>query len=316
MADKRIIAVLGATGAQGGSLVRAIQRDSGGPFTARALTRNPESDKARQIADTGAEVVQADIDNVESLKRAFRGVHGAFCVTFYWEHFSADREIAEARLMAEAARDAGVRHVIWSTLEDTRRWVPLEDSRMPTLEGRFKVPHLDGKGEADHLFTDAGVPTTFLLTSFYWENFIYFGLGPRKGPDGVLAITLPMGDRRLPGICAEDIGRCAYGLFKRGDEFIGRRVGIAGGHPTGAEMAASLGRALEREVRYNDVPPDVYRSFDFPGAVELGNMFQFKRDFNADYCGARSLEFSRSLNPELQDFETWAMRNRERIPIE
>ena len=316
MTDKTIIAVVGATGAQGGGLVRAILADRSGRFRARALTRNVQSDKAKALADAGAEVVAADVDDPGSLRRAFAGAHGAFCVTFFWDHFSPEKELAQAGNMAEAAKQAGVQHVIWSTLEDTRRFVPLDDDRMPTLQGRYKVPHYDAKGEADALFTQAGVPTTFLLTSFYWENFIYFGSGPKRGPDGKLALVMPLGDKKLPSIAAEDIGKCALAIFQRGREFIGKTVGIAGGHPTGAEMAAALTRALGETVVYQDVPPEVYRSFGFPGADDLGNMFQFKRDFNDYYCGARSLEFSRSLNPELQTLEQWLAQNAGKIPIE
>ena len=206
--------------------------------------------------------------------------------------------------------------MIWSTLEDTRRWVPLSDNRMPTLMGKYKVPHFDAKGEADHLFTDLGVPTTILLTSFYWDNFIYFGMGPKKGPDGKLAITLPMGDKKLPGIAAEDIGRCAYGIFKRGSEFIGKTVAIAGEHLTGSQMAAAFSKALGKEVVYNAVPPEVYRSFGFPGAEDLGNMFQFKRDFEEYFCGVRDLSVARSLNPSLQTFDQWLAHNKSLIPVE
>ncbi|MDP2996467.1 MAG: NmrA family NAD(P)-binding protein, partial [Bryobacterales bacterium] len=249
-------------------------------------------------------------------KRAFTGAYGAYCVTFFWAHFSPEKEVAEAAAMARAAKRAGVEHVIWSTLEDTRRWVPVDDNRMPTLMGKYKVPHFDAKGEANYLFTGFGVPTTFLLTSFYWDNLIAFGMGPRKGPDGKLAITLPMGDKKLPGIVAQDIGRCAYGIFKKGREFIGKTVGVAGEHLTGAQMAASLTRALGQEVRYNDVPPEVYRGFGFPGAEDLGNMFQFKRDFEEYFCGARNLAVSRALNPALQTFDGWLAQNGSRIPLE
>jgi uncharacterized protein YbjT (DUF2867 family) len=144
---------------------------------------------------------------------------------------------------------------------------------------------------------------------------IYFGMGPKRGPDGVLAITLPMDDKKLPALGVEDIGKCAYAILKRGGEFIGKTVGIAGDYPTGAQMAASLTKALGQEVRYNSVPPEVFRSFGFPGADDLGNMFQFKRDFNEMYCAARSLEFSRSLNPAMLDFDAWLAQNKDRIPI-
>jgi len=316
MSEKKIIAVVGATGAQGGGLARAILSDPGGEFAVRALTRDPTTPAARELAGLGAEVVRADVDDPASLRSAFRGAHGAFCVTFFWAHLSPERELTEARAMAEAARETGVRHAIWSTLEDTRKWVPLSDPRMPTLQGKYKVPHLDAKGEADAFFAAAGVPTTYLLTSFYWDNFIHFGMGPKRGPDGQLALTLPMGNAKLPGIAAEDIGRCAYGVFRKGADLVGKRVGIAGEHLTGAEMAAVMSRALAQPVRYQDVSPDVYRGFGFPGADDLGNMFQFKRDFERDYCAARNPEVARSLNPSLQTFEAWLARNAARIPID
>ncbi len=316
MIGNKTIAVLGATGSQGGGLIRSILNDAGGGFRARAVVRNVNSDKARELARLGAAVVPANVDDVESLKRAFQGAYGAYCVTFFWEHMSPEKELAHATAQAEAAKQAGLKHVIWSTLEDTRRWIPLSDNRMPTLMNKYKVPHFDAKGEADQIFRRIGVPTTFLLTSFYWDNLIHFGMGPRKGPDGKLAITFPMGDRRLPGIAAEDIGRCAYGIFKRGDEFIGKTVGIAGEHLTMAQMAASLSKALGREVRYNEVAPEVYRGFGFPGADDLGNMFQFNRDFDQAFCAARRLDLSRDLNPSLQTFDQWLERNKGRIPLE
>jgi len=316
VADKKIIAVMGATGAQGGGLVRAILMDKSGLFAARALTRDVKADQGRTLAAQGAEVVAADLDDLESLKRAFAGAHGAYCVTFFWAHFSPEKEIAGARAMAQAARHAGVQHAIWSTFEDTRKWIPLSDDRMPTLMGKYKVPHFDSKAEANAAFTELGVPTTFLLTSFYWENLIAFGMGPRKGSDGKLVFTLPMGDKKLPGMTAEDIGKCAYGIFQRGSEFIGKTVGVAGEHLTGTQMAASLAKALGQEVRYNSVTPDAYRSLGFPGAEDLGNMFQFKRDFEKDYCGARNLDVARALNPALQTFDQWLAQNKSRIPLE
>ena len=312
--SKKVIAVVGATGAQGGGLVRAIQSDAGGGFIARALTRDADSDKAKELAKLGAEVVAADVDDAESLKMAFAGAYGAFCVTFYWAHFSPERELAQATAMAQAAAHAGLQHVIWSTLENTRQWVPLDDDRMPTLMGKYKVPHFDAKGEANQVFTDLGLPVTFLLRSFYWDNFIYFGMGPKNGPDGTPAITLPIGRARLPGIAAEDIGKCAYGIFKNPGAYIGKTVGVAGEHLTGGETAAAFTSALGEEVMYNSVPPEVYRGFGFPGADDLGNMFQFKRDFEQHFCGARSVEVSRSLNPELQTFAGWLARNKDRIP--
>jgi uncharacterized protein YbjT (DUF2867 family) len=315
MADRRVIAVVGATGAQGGGLVRAILADPSGMFTARAITRDVNSDKARELASLGAEVVAADLHDPASVERAFAGAFGAYCVTFFWAHFSPEQEMAEAQAMAQAAAKAGLQHVIWSTLEDSRLRVPLDDDRMPTLMGRYKVPHFDAKGESDRFFTESGVPTTCLLTSFYWDNFIYFGAGPQRGPDGSLALVMPMADQPLPGIAAADIGRCALGIFKAGKLHRGRTVGIAGEHLTGAQMAEKLGRALGEPVHYQAVPPAVYRGFGFPGAEDLGNMFQFNAEFSEEFCAARPIALSRELNPALQTLDQWLAANATKIPL-
>jgi len=201
MADKKIIAVVGATGAQGSGLVRAILSDPSGGFVARALTRDVNSDKAKELSKLGAEVVAADVYDEESLKLAFKGAYGVYCVTFFWAHFSPEKEMAD-------------------------------------------------------------------------------------------------------------------GIFKKGREYAGKTVGIAGEHLTGARMAASFTAALGQEVRYKEVSPEVYRSFGFPGAEDLGNMFQFKRDFEQVFCGARNLEVARALNPALQTFDKWLARNKSRIPLE
>jgi uncharacterized protein YbjT (DUF2867 family) len=316
MEDKKVIAVVGATGAQGSGLVRAILGDPHGGFAVRALTRDPNSASAKALAAAGAEVVTADVDDPESLKRAFAGAYGAYCVTFFWAHFSPEKELAQAAAMAEAARSAGLRHVIWSTLEDTRTLVPLSDDRMPTLQAKYKVPHFDAKGEADHFFRNAGVPTTFLLASFYWDNFIHFGSGPKKGPDGDYLLTLPIGREKMAGIAAEDIGKCAYGIFTRGDDFVGQTIGVAGEHLTGDEMAARMSAAIGKTVRYNEVSPATFRSFGFPGADDLGNMFQIYRDFAAELNATRDVARSRLLNPGLMSFDQWLATYAKRIPLD
>lgn len=316
MAQKKVIVVFGATGAQGGGVARAILNDSNSEFAVRAVTRNPESDKAKELARLGAEVVSADVDDIQSIKKVLEGAYGAYFVTFFWDHFSPEKEMQEVKNMAEAAKSAGLKHAIWSTLEDVRKFIPLSDDVMPTLHGKYKVPHFDAKGESNQFFTNAGVPTTFLLTSYYWENMIYFGMGPKRGADGKLAITFPMGDKKMAGIAAADIGKCAYGIFKKGDAYIGKEVGISGDHNTCSELAALLSKALGEEVTYNEVTPAQYRSFGFPGADDLGNMFQFYRDFETYFTGARDLKFSKELNPELQSLEMWLAENAKRIPLE
>jgi uncharacterized protein YbjT (DUF2867 family) len=316
MMEKKIITVLGATGAQGGGLARAILNDKNSEFSVRAVTRDPGSDKAKELISMGAEVVTGDVDDIQSLKQALKGAYGAYFVTFFWAHYSPEKEMAEAKNMADAARESGLKHVIWSTLEDVRRWVPLDDDRMPTLHGKYKVPHFDGKGESDQFFLEAGVPVTFMLASYFWENLIYFGMGPKRGADGKLSISFPMGNKKMAGIAAEDIGKCAYGIFKKGKALIGKRIGVAGDQLTCFEMAEAMSKSIGEEVSYNELTPDQYRAFGFPGADDLGNMFQFYRDFD-DVCNStRDVKYSKELNPALKSFEMWLAENAKRIPLD
>jgi uncharacterized protein YbjT (DUF2867 family) len=313
MADKKVIAVVGATGSQGGGLCEAILSD--GEFACRAITRDPDKDKAKALAAKGAEVVAADLNDEASLTKAFAGAHGVYGVTNYWEIFDVAKEQQQATNIAKAAKAAGAKHVIWSTLEDTTKWVPLDDKRMPTLQGKYKCPHFDSKGQIDHVFTDLGLPVTFLLTSFYWDNFYLFGMWPKKGDDGTYALPFPIGNAKMPGIAAEDIGKCALGIFKKGSEFVGKRVGVAGEHLTGAEMAEKCSKVLGVKCVYGNVPPDTYRGFGFPGADDLGNMFQIYDLFEKPFGAVRSVEGSRALAPKLMNFEQWLTKNKSKITL-
>lgn len=316
MSAKKIITVFGATGAQGGGLIRAITADSSSEFSVRAVTRDTASDKAKALAALGAEVVQGDITDEASVHKALKGAYGAYFVTFFWAHFNPEQEKKEAALFAKAAKQAGLQHAIWSTLEDTRKLVPLHDDRMPTLMKKYKVPHFDAKGESNHFFTDAGVPTTFLHASFYWDNFIYFGSGPKRGEDGKLALTLPIGNAKMAGIAAEDIGKCAYGIFKKGKETFGKEIGVAGEHLTGTQMADALSKALGEPVVYNNIPASVYRSFGFPGADDLGNMFQLYDEFEEPLNKLRDVSASKQLNPDLQNLDEWLANHAKAIPLD
>jgi uncharacterized protein YbjT (DUF2867 family) len=307
----KVIAVVGATGAQGGGLARAILDDPQGGYSCRAVTRDPGSDIARDLIARGAEVVRADLDDESSLIDAFQGTHGAYCMTNFFEHFSADKELEQAGNLANAVKSAGVSHAIWSTQPDSRDWVPLEANHLPTLQGRYKVPHWDAKAEANRFFIESGVPTTFLHLPTFWDNFVRPGAPqrPQRGPDGVLAIMAPLGDMKLPGIAAEDIGRCAYGIFKNGPESAGKTVGVASEHLTGAEFAARLSEALGEQVRFRHVPVEVLRESMLPGADLVANMFQLIRENLDSYCAHYDVALSRSLNPRLQSLTGWLAAN-------
>jgi len=312
MADKKIIAVIGATGSQGGGLANAILDDPNGGFAVRAITRDPSKDKATALASKGAEVVKADIDDVESLKQAFAGAYGVYGVTNFWEHFSAEKEKQQAKNIAEAAKAAGVKHVVWSTLEDTRQFMPADDTRMPMLQGKYRVPHFDAKAEADAYFKD--VPTTFLLTTFYWDNLFMFGLAPKKNEQGTYQWAFPMGQKKLAGIAVEDIGKVAYGILKAGNQYIGKKVGIYGEALTIEEMGKKLASAIGLpSVYYHAAEADEYRGYGFPGADEMGNMFQYYRDFDSQFLAMRDLNTARTLNPALQNFDAFLQKNKDKV---
>jgi uncharacterized protein YbjT (DUF2867 family) len=312
MTNEKLIAVVGATGSQGGGLVRAILDDPNREFRVRALTRSATSGKARALADAGAEVVEADLDDGPSMRRAFEGADGAFVVTNYWAERTPEEEatrtraameLAQADTAALAAKQAGVGHVVWSTLEDTREFFG-SDQSVPDVDGAYKVPHFDAKAEADAMFREYDVPTTFLRTTLFFEGFAG-GLGPVRGDDGTLVLTLPMADQVMSAIAVRDIGRTALGVFRRGQELVGATVGVAGDHLTGEQYATALCDALGEEVLYRPLGWDEFRAQGFPGAVEMGNMFQYYAQNSARFVGDRDLSAVRALNPGLLSFRDW-----------
>lgn len=309
MSDKKIVAVVGATGVQGGGVARAILSDPEGPFTLRALTRDPDSAAAKALAESGAEVVRADVNDPASLETAFAGAYGAFLVTDYWAAASPQRETEQVGNLAQATARAGLAHVVWSTLEDTRELLPLEDERVPVLEGSYNLPSFDVKGAANKLFVEAGVPTTFMNTSFFFQNFLHL-MGPHRNEDGTVALTLPLEDGKLfASIDGNDIGPTAYGILKEGESTIGETIGIAGDHQSGAGYAEIMGEAIGEPVRFESVPFEEFRKRDIKLADHIVSMFQIFGDFDAQFIGSRGLDRVRGFNPGLNSFRTWALEN-------
>lgn len=324
MADKKIIAVVGATGAQGGGLIRAILADRQGPFTARAMTRNVDSDPARALASQGAEVIEADLDDETSVRKAFDGAYGAYVVTNFWaqrtpeqEHARtrAQMELDQAATAARAAKNTELRHVVWSTLEDTRPHFQRLGIEVPDALGNYKVPHFDAKAEANASFTALGAPTTFLQTTMYYEAFLQ-GQGPHPNDNGELVLSLPMADNKLALIAGEDIGKTALGVFRRGGQFIGKTVSIAGTIATGEELAAMFTAALGEKVIYRPLTTDQMRASGQPGALEVANMFQFYSDASEYFTAVRNLDLVRGLNPELQTLDSWLLQHKTEIPLD
>ncbi len=282
--SRPVIAVVGATDAQGGGLARAILADPARSFTVRAITRPVDGVAARTLSALGAQVVAVDLDDAASLARALQGVYGVFGVTNDRDHCSPERGLEQVDHIAQAARRAAVRHVIWSTKENTR--------------------------EADALFRN--LPTTLLRTSFFWDELIPLGMGLRRAADGGLDFVLPMGTSRLPGIAAADIGPCALGIFQRCGQFIGQTVGIAGENLDGAQIAVALSAAIGEPVRYVPNSFASYMRLDLPGAGDLAHMLRYKHDCNDTYCTDCAVDLTRELHPGLLNFEQWLAENAHR----
>jgi uncharacterized protein YbjT (DUF2867 family) len=319
--DKAIIAVVGATGVQGGGLVRAILDDPAESFAVRVLTRSPDSPKARAFEARGADVIHADLDDEVSLQAAFDGAYGAFVVTNFWEHLTPEqaagrsrtrREKDQARNAARAAKAAGLRHVVFSTLEDTRPHFAYAGIDSPNLEGDYKVPPHDAKAEANVYFMSFGVPTTFLETSMYYEAFLA-GYAPHRVSSGQLELPLPIGESVLAVVASEDIGRTAYGIFKAGGRYVGRTVGLAGAHVDGKQLADMFARVLGEPVTYRPLTHDHVRGAGFPFAPEVANMFQIYTEASESFVGHRDLDVARTLNPRLRSLEEFLTDNREQL---
>jgi uncharacterized protein YbjT (DUF2867 family) len=172
---------------------------------------------------------------------------------------SAAKELEEAQNLVAAAK--GLEHVVWSTLEDTREVISL------------------GGGEADALFEKAGLPTTYARMSFYWNNLLG-GMAPRRAEDGSLKLSLPMGESRISGIAAEDIGKAVVSVLKHPEATIGQTIGLGGEHLTGQEVAQAFSEVLGEDVTYEPLSHNDFRALGIRDAVEIGNMFQYYTEFD------------------------------------
>ena len=311
MSTQQLITVIGATGTQGGAVARALLSD--GTFAVRAVTRNADSPKAKALAGLGADVVQAGLEDQDSLLRAFDGAHGAYLVTPFWEHRSPERELAEVRNLIGAAQDAQLQHVIWSTLEDTREAIDAADERMPFIGDGFRVPHFDVKGgAADALFAASGLPVTYLLMSFYWDQLLG-DLAPQRDDDGTLALHLPVGAAPVAGVASDDIGRIVLTVLRRPADTIGATVPAVSDVLTGAQMAEALTTVLGEPVAYRPLTPAQFRAFGFPGAEELGNMFQYYAEFPDSYNGRRDLDVAHELDPDRASLTSFLSAHRDQL---
>jgi uncharacterized protein YbjT (DUF2867 family) len=297
MAERETILVIGATGAQGGGVARHLL--ARGRFAVRALTRHPDSEKAQALRAAGAEVVEGDLENPEGLRRALADCYGCFGVTNFWEHF--EREVEHGRNLVDAVADSAPRHFILSTLPYVHK----------VTGGELDVPHFDTKGRVEAYARERLPHASFVHVAYYFENFTTW-FAPRRQDDGSYLFGFPQGDTPLAGVAVEDVGGVVASLFERADEFRdGKVVGIVGDDLPGTEYAAAMSRVLGERIGYRHIERETFAALGFPGAEDLANMFDFNRRFVPERRA--DLEQSRTLYPQLQDFETWLRANRERM---
>ena len=289
----KLIAVVGATGQQGGAVVRALRAD--GQFKVRALTRDPA--KHPHLAD---EVVAADLNRPETLKAAFAGAHGVFLVTNFRE--PGTDEVKQATAAVRAAKEAGTQHFIWSTLPDVEA----------VSGGKLHVPHFTGKAKADRIVKDAGFAHhTFVIAPFFYQNLVGAS-APQKQEDGTLGWAIPI-DPTVRGIHMGDIrelGPIVAGAFAHPDEAgSGEYLPLVGDFMSFNEIVDTLNRQ-GHEFSFKQVRPEVFATF-FPGAAEIAAMFAW---FQAHtYLGSNMRDRIALANKiagrQPTKFSTWARVN-------
>lgn len=290
------ILVLGATGAQGGSVARNLLARGG--FAVRAFTRNVDSPAAQALRELGAETVQGDLDDPTSITAALEGCYGVFGVTNFWEHF--DKEAAQGRNLVRAVADSGIEHFVFSTLP------PIEKA----TGGALRSPHFDLKAEHEDYARSLGIPATFIHVPFYYENFLAF-FPPRPAGDGTYQFGFPQGDTPLAAMSVEDVGLIVAAVFEQPETYLGKVLKVAGDELPAAGYAEVLSRHSGATIRYAYVPRETFAALGFPGAEDLADMFEFYRL----HMPSRLADIAtwRAIAPELQSFDTWAARNEAKL---
>lgn len=293
---KKIILVTGATGAQGGSVAKALLDKN--QFSVRILTRNPKSKKALALQLAGAEVVQGDLNDVESLKRSMNGCYGVFGVTDFWEHYEDEYRLGKN--LVDAVSLSNIKHFVFSSLANYGQ----------LSKGVLPVQSYDMKAELQSYAKSLNLPATFVQASFYYENL--FGFFPlQKDEAGDYFFGSPQGDTKLATISVEDYGGIVATVFEYPNEYIGRTFRAVGTDSTCAEYASILSDVLQQKVYYKYIPREEFAALGFPGAKEFANMFEVQRL----YIPNRLVDMIESygLNSNMHSFKNWAIKNKSKI---
>lgn len=293
MNNRQTILVTGATGAQGGSVARALLRQN--KFAVRILTRNAASAKALELKYEGAEIVEGDFENIDSLLLAMKGVYGVFGVTNYWEHF--EKEYQQGKNLVDAVKQTGIKHFVFSTLPNYNK----------LSKGKYIIPQYDTKALLQEYAKSLQLPATFIHVSFYYETLLkVFPL--QKDDKNNFWFGFPQGYANLPMVSVEDVGGIVATMFDHPKEYIGRTVQAVGANEACDEYAAILSSVLKRKICYKYIPREEYAANNIPHAEEIANTFEVQRIYSTDKL--IDLIESNGLYPEIQNFKTWVIKNK------
>lgn len=288
----RTIVVLGATGAQGGAVIRAMMGDK--KFKLRAATRNPDSEKAKALVKLGVEVVKLDMDDKHSCRDALKGAYGCFLVTNYWEVHDESREVTQGKHVVDACKDNHVKHLVFSGLKSAK-----------DLIKKSGCDHFESKKAIHDCIVRRGIPCTTVDLAFYYENLLNF-MKPRKNDKNEYVMDIPMGHAPLDMVCCEDTGEIVHHVFLHPEEFIGKWLPLCSSRMTIDEYAAAASKVVGRKFIAGNTTVEDFAKLGFKGAGPTAVMFEFFASGKYDH----DMEMTRKLNPKIRTFEQWVTDNR------
>lgn len=303
---KQIVLVTGATGKQGGAVVNSLLKT--GRFAVRALTRDPDSAKAKALRDLGVEVVKGDLNDKASLVEAMAKARSVFCVTdARGAGYDVEKEFQMGKAGIDAAVEAGIQHFVWSGLEDVRK-TPGVSEKIPELEPGHYVPHFEVKGDITTYLEESGLPHTVVLPSMFFENFL--GMFPFvKQEDGSFAFYHNLGHAKIPLNGNDAIGDTVAEVLSSPKKYMGKTIPVTAEYVSMDDCAMAISRVVGETLKYVEVPRDAAAAAGYPGAEDHANMFQYYRDFGA-YKELRPVE---GTVVNAQPFAEWAEANEDAL---
>jgi len=297
MSSKKLITVFGATGSQGGSVVDALLKD--GTFAVRAITRKPTSDKAKDLQRRGVQIVQADIAGpIEQLIEAMKGSHGAFLMTNFWDPSLMKNEEESGEKLVEAARKAGVKEVVWSTLTNVKK----------ISNGKYNVPHFTAKAEVEDKLRDMQSKSPkpfeyvcFVAPSFYFENFESFNAPKKEGDTWVF--TLPT-TKILTAFDVKEMGPAVLACFKNPTKYNMKRIDFFGESTTPEQYVRTWEKVTGKKARLNMLPMEEFAKSGAPAAEEFAQMFGWFNEFTF-YGSSGDPRSGQEATGGLCNFETY-----------